>query len=154
MRAINHALTGALIGLGVGQPLLAMPLAVASHYICDAIPHYDADLTHMTLTQWLKSKKFRALLYADTLLCFALVILLVTEQPIHWWLAAICAFLAASPDLLSIPLYIRANSSKSLGLGGYNKFNLALQWFQRPIGAVVEVTWFVGACVLLSTWLR
>jgi hypothetical protein len=154
MRAINHALTGALIGLTVTSPLVAIPLAVVSHYICDAIPHYDADLTHLTRTQWLKSRKFRFLLYADAFLCFSLVVVLTAGQHVHWWLAAICAFLAASPDFLSIPLYLRANSSKGLRLGAYNRFNLALQWFQRPIGAVVEITWFAGACVLLGTILR
>lgn len=40
MTATNHALTGAAIGLLVGEPLIAVPAAIASHFICDALPHY------------------------------------------------------------------------------------------------------------------
>ena len=38
MTATNHALTGAIIGLVIGEPVLAIALAFASHFICDALP--------------------------------------------------------------------------------------------------------------------
>jgi hypothetical protein len=39
--APNHALTGALIGLSVANPVLALPLAFVSHLLQDTVPHYD-----------------------------------------------------------------------------------------------------------------
>ncbi len=150
MRAINHAVTGALIGLIVTRPVLALPLAVASHFVCDVIPHYDPDLTHSSIREWIHSKKFRYLLYADAFLCFCVVLVLAIRHPAHWELSAICAFLATSPDLFSIPLYLRLGPDKKWRLDAYTRFNLATQWFRRPIGAVVEIAWFAGACVLLS----
>src|SRR6185312_15169785 len=95
MRAINHALTGSLIGLIIGEPAIAVPAAVASHFILDAIPHYDEVPAKPTLKmkeQWLRTAKFRRLLYADALLCLGLVALLAARAPAHWLLASICAF--------------------------------------------------------------
>lgn len=40
MLLTNHALTGSLIGLVVGNPLIAVPLGVASHYAMDSLPHF------------------------------------------------------------------------------------------------------------------
>lgn len=42
MLSISHALTGAFIAVKVGNPYLAIPLILLSHYLEDAIPHWDA----------------------------------------------------------------------------------------------------------------
>lgn len=154
MRAINHALTGALIGLSVSQPAIAMPAAVISHFICDSIPHYGEDLTVMPAEQWLKTRKFRLILYADAFLCFGLVVLLMVKQPAHWWLPAACAFLAAGPDLLSFNRFARITADKTWRPSAFSKFATGIQWFERPIGVAVEVAWFAGACFLLAPWLQ
>lgn len=152
MRAINHALTGALIGLAVGEPLIAVPAALASHFVCDAIPHYD-DPTP-TKEAWIASRKFLRLLVADAVLCLGLVIVLAAARPRHWLLACLCAFLAAAPDLLSLNHYIKTKFNKKWQPGLFSKFADNIQWFARPIGAVVEVAWFVAALVLLEPFLR
>ena len=153
MRAINHALTGAIIGLTIGQPAIAVPVAIASHFILDAIPHEGVGNNAKLKLRWVRSKLFRSLLYIDALLCGILVLLLATDHPKHWLLAAVCAFAAAAPDFLSINLYRRTqknNSVKSLKPTNlYNTFASKIQWFERPIGWVVEVAWFVGAVILL-----
>ncbi len=154
MRAINHALTGALIGLTVSEPAIALPLALVSHFACDAIPHYDADFRRLSVVEWVSSKKFRRLLYIDALLCFSLVVLLAVRQPIHWPLVALCAFLAAAPDFMELKRFVRARSNKSWQPPKFVQFAEDIQWFHKPIGAVVEVAWFAGACVLLTPWLR
>lgn len=42
MLSIAHATTGALIAVKITNPYLSIPLILASHYILDAIPHWDA----------------------------------------------------------------------------------------------------------------
>jgi hypothetical protein len=42
MLSISHAVTGAFIAVKVGNPLLAIPLILLSHYLEDAVPHWDA----------------------------------------------------------------------------------------------------------------
>jgi hypothetical protein len=133
-----------------------VPAAVASHFICDAIPHYDGVPAKPTLAmkqQWHKSNLFRRLLYVDALLCLALVILLAAQGPQHWLLACICAFAAAAPDFLWIPRYLKRDK-KPTALTGFNKFAGQIQWFQRPIGVLVEVAWFAAGIIVLLPFLK
>jgi hypothetical protein len=151
MTAINHALTGTVIGLVVGQPLLAVPLAVGSHYVCDALPHFGTDLPDKVV---LKTNKFRGYLVVEAGLCFSLVVWLAIFRPDHWLLAAGCAFAAAAPDLLSINRYITIRRGQHWQPGWYFRFANGIQWFERPIGAVVEVAWFVAAVAILAAYMR
>jgi hypothetical protein len=155
MRAINHALTGAIIGLVIGEPLAAIPVAFLSHYIMDVIPHHgEGDTGEKAKLKWLRSKLFRYLIYADALLCGLLVLVLAISQPAHWLLAAICAFAAASPDLFSFNRYRKTLSKKEWEAGWYSNFASNIQWFERPIGAFVEIAWLAAAIVILFPILR
>lgn len=40
MTITNHLLAGSLIGLAIKEPLLAAVLALASHFVMDALPHF------------------------------------------------------------------------------------------------------------------
>lgn len=151
MTAINHALTGTAIGLLVGQPLLAVPLAIGSHFICDALPHFGPGLPDKTV---LKSNIFRNYLGVEAGLCFLLVVCLAFFRPEHWLLAAVCAFAAAAPDLLSINKYLTIRRGRPWKPGRYVKFASDIQWFERPIGAIVEVVWFVAALLIIVPFMR
>lgn len=146
MTAINHALTGAVIGLLVGEPVLAVPAAIASHFACDALPHFASSMPKEKL---LRTKGFRNYLIIEAILCFLLVVCLAIFQPKHWLLASVCAFLATSPDFLWINRYLKARQGRTWHRSVYAKFAAGIQWFQRPIGAFVEVAWFVAAIFVL-----
>lgn len=151
MRAINHALTGALIGLTVGEPVVAVPAAFLSHFICDALPHYDFSGKK---GESIRQSEFRVLLYVDIVACVLLVMMLGLRKPQHWLLAAICAFLAASPDFLWLPRYLKRGEADLWRPPQLLRFASTIQWFQRPIGWTVEAAWFVGCMVLLVPFLR
>ncbi len=151
MTATNHALTGAIIGLVVGQPLIAVPAAILSHFVCDALPHFKVNLPEKVL---LKTRGFRNYLIADASLCVLLVAILAIFQPQHWLLASICAFAATSPDLLWVTKYLKIRRGQTWQRGLYAKFAGGIQWFQRPIGAVVEIAWFVAAIIILIPFLH
>lgn len=142
MTATNHALTGAAIGFIVGQPLIALPVAFLSHFVCDALPHFGSN---QPTDKWLKSGRFRNMLIVDASLCVILVLILAILHPIHWQLASVCAFLATSPDLVWINHYwhLKTNNHNwkpSL----FSRFAGWIQWFQKPIGLVVEAVWFLA----------
>src|SRR5206468_8014016 len=102
MTATNHALTGAFIGLAVGNPLVAIPAAFASHFICDALPHFD--VPGKTAEARIGSKAFLYLqIMLGGFLCLVLVAVLAVARPQHWLTACFCAFVATSPDILAIP---------------------------------------------------
>lgn len=144
-------MTGALIGFAVGEPVVAVPAAVISHYICDAIPHYDDN--RLSKAKWIATNKFRNLLIVDALLCVTLVGVLAFKHPVHWLLAAVCAFAATAPDMLNIGIFRQAITKQKIKDNWYHRWNLKWQWFQRPIGWVVEVAWFAGTAVLLAQFL-
>jgi hypothetical protein len=151
MRAINHALTGSVIGLVVSEPLLAVPAAVLSHYACDALPHFGMNLPP---SQELRSRLFRNLLYLDVVLCVGLVAVIAALRPDHWVLAAGCAFAAAAPDWLSFNRYRSALKHRPWRSTAYSRFATSIQWFERPIGAFVEVVWFGAGIALLLPFLH
>jgi hypothetical protein len=145
MTAPNHAITGALIGLTIGNPAIALPLAFLSHFVCDALPHYDAAGTAL---QRISSKR---LIYEQVLvggaICFLIVLVLASTRPVHWVNAALGAFLAASPDLFWIPrlLYVR-RTKKDIDMATTNwfwKFHDRIQWYTGPKLIWLEAIWFI-----------
>ncbi len=151
MTATNHALTGAVIGLVVGEPLVAVPAALVSHFICDMIPHFGSNSAPKVR---LKTNGFRNYLIVDASLCILLVLCLAVFRPDHWLLASVCAFVATSPDLLWINKYLKIRRGQHWKRNAYEKFAGDIQWFERPIGAVVEVAWFVAAAIIIIPFLR
>ncbi|HVW23420.1 MAG TPA: hypothetical protein VHB51_02990 [Candidatus Saccharimonadales bacterium] len=154
MTATNHALTGAILGLAVGNPWVALPAAFVSHFVCDAIPHYD--VSHGSNEEKIASRTFFYVQIVGGLIgCVALVAVLVISQPAHWLLACICAFLAASPDLLAIPRFqsVKRGGKDLLDRWWFWRFHHNIQWFQKPIGWPVELAWFAGALILIRPFM-
>jgi hypothetical protein len=152
MIAFNHALTGAVIGLTVGSPAIAVPAALVSHFVCDSLPHYGAGGDDRQL---LASRRFAVQLVVDAVLCGLLVLTLGLAAPLHWQLAALCAFVATSPDFAWLPRYLAVRNKrpepKSNGL--FTRFAKNIQWFERPIGAVVELAWAVAGVIFVVAYL-
>jgi hypothetical protein len=97
-------------------------------------------------------KRFRKWLIADALLCVALVAFLLVVRPHYWWLAAVCAFVAAAPDLASAPRFFALQRGQRYQTAStFIRLAKRIQWFERPIGAVVELTWFGAAVVVLAS---
>jgi hypothetical protein len=152
MIATNHALTGAIIGLSVSNPLLAVTLALVSHFALDGLPHYSPAKPDLA------SNEFRNYLIVDALLCIVLVAVLAGAAPHHWLLASICAFAATLPDTMWIPDFLRARrSQKQVDFserGILVRLHDAVQWYAKPLGAVTEVIWFAGGVTVLATLIR
>ena len=137
MRAINHAMSGAIIGMTVASPILAAALAFVSHFVLDAVPHH-VDNEHYPIG----SKPFTTILIADALLCIALVIVLFTVLPT--WMAFVatsCAFLATSPDTMWIRRFVIARRSGiDPGVKGFmQNVHAKTQWSETPQGKWVEL---------------
>jgi hypothetical protein len=147
MTATNHALTGAIIGLSITNPFLAVPLSVASHFAQDAIPHFSVDPKRDVVSSWLPK-----LLVVDLSLCVALAVLLIVLRPPHWQLACICGFGATSPDLMWVKKFIHARQTGEIvhSTALIPRFHSRIQWFTKPIGIAVEIVWAIGASLVLA----
>jgi hypothetical protein len=145
MRAINHALTGAVIALVIHEPVVALPLAVGSHFVCDAIPHYDNKV-------WLNHKgfRFKVFLVLDALLCGLLVLWLYLYAGTNWPLMAACAFAAAAPDFGHLPYWLKELRGKRYKRNIVDRFHSWIQWAAQPQGAALELAWFAALLAILN----
>lgn len=144
MTATNHAMTGAIIGLSVANPVVAVVAAFASHFVLDAIPHFGMG------PAFVKTRAFKIYLVFDALLCVALVGLLFALHSDYWFVPALAAFAAASPDLWSIKRFRVSNTTDDYTPGVLARFASRIQWFEKPIGALVEIAWAVCAILILN----
>jgi hypothetical protein len=142
MTATNHAMTGAVIALIVRQPALAIPLAFASHFLLDAIPHfgiYENDVIRRN-KHWL----FRTVVSVDIPLFIVLLIVIpqLAASKLAWWIVFSSMVAAVLPDVIWVYRFINEVRTKQWKPGGwYPRFHQKIQWFERPTGLIVEIGW-------------
>ena len=101
MTATAHALIGASIAASISNPLLGIPLAIASHFLLDFIPHWDAGTNHRKKSQ----VRLMAEATLDVLLGFALVFLIFRNLVDMRYLFTM-VIAAQLPDWLEAPSFM------------------------------------------------
>lgn len=98
MTATSHALIGASIASLIPNPILAIPLAITSHFAADLVPHWDAGTNRRKKS--IMQLRFEAAF--DVLLGFALVYLIFGSivSSVYLFIMIIAAQL---PDWLETP---------------------------------------------------
>jgi hypothetical protein len=144
--ASNHVVTGALIATAVAQPAAAIPLALASHFVLDALPHYG----DTNKSSWL-NRNFKYILGVDLLLASIFLLGLVIAQPASWFLLALCGVVAVSPDLLWLPYFLADLKHEQKEHSKLAKLLKWIQWGERPWGIYLEIVVLVG---LLAVFLQ
>lgn len=143
MTATNHALTGAAIATLVKQPLLMIPLAFASHFFCDALPHFGMKLKFGSRGMW-------AYLCAEAFAMFILMTFLLvagTQQSVAYLI--IGSLTAMSPDLA---WYIYGKKGKLGKLEKYswlNKIHYKIQWSETKWGIIPELFWAIAMMTII-----
>jgi hypothetical protein len=143
MLATNHGLSGALIASVLPLPI-ALPVAFASHFILDSLPHYG-----ITKNQRNKSQIYRLIVTGDIMVALTG---LLGMAVLHKWNMEAGAWVAWSPDLLWVIYYFTHN--KTLQINPQNKFmkfHLVIQRYERPWGIIVEATFFI---ILLPVYIH
>ena len=146
MTIINHAVTGALIGAVIQDPVIALPAALLSHFVVDSLPHFGR-LNH-------KTKAFSRMLRADIVLSTAFLVSLVIFKPYDWPLLLGCAILSTCPDLMWLPEFFREvkdHPPKSRNL--IMRFHGIIQ-FEFTWGYWIELVWLVTIMAVFITVIR
>jgi len=130
MTAINHAVVGGLIAVAIPNPWIAIPLALASHFALDSLPHFGTK----------KIKDFLKVFSVDCLLVIIFFLVLLLGRPEHWGLIAVCGFVSMSPDFMWAPNAFRT----VLGvprkkLNAFSRFHKNIQWGERDWGLIIEI---------------
>mgnify|MGYP000975348924 CR=1 FL=1 len=139
MTTTNHMLTGAVISMAVGQPYLAIPLAILSHFVLDPLPHFgEVGVGKEGYFSRLK----RTVIIVDALIAGVVLAWLLIHS--HW-LAAVCAIAAVSPDFIWIyrEAVIRLKGSMK-PRNAFSRFHERIQWGERSWGLIIEIVFAVG----------
>lgn len=142
MRAINHTVTGALIGAVIGNPVLALPAALLSHVVLDMIPH-SGDIKGGHTGIWFKLE-----LLVDAALSAAFLLSLALLQLSDWPILIACGILGAAPDLLWFPYWVWELQGKSRKKDSLSNFLSRIQWSETTQGYYIEAIWLVGSLAL------
>lgn len=139
MTITNHMLAGAIIGLTVSNPVIAVIVAFASHFAMDALPHFGYP-GQRGYTEVLKYKMTYAVIGATFLTSLLVVILLAVTG--HSF-ALLTGLVAASPDAIGLYNYL-AFDKKNIPSTGFMKhfqvnFHRKIQRYERPWGLYIEV---------------
>ncbi len=101
MTATGHALIGTVIAAKIGNPALAAPIALASHFAADALPHWDTGYhrTHKS------KRKFFIQSALDVIFGFVLSYLLINLffPTTNLTYAFFIILMAQLPDWLTAP---------------------------------------------------
>jgi hypothetical protein len=142
MTTSNHIYAGAIIALTVKDPAVALPLALLSHFVLDALPHYG----HENYTEALKHR-LTYVMESVNLIGIPLLVYLLWGQSVWVWLAAIVAL---SPDLAWVYRYTRYERRGRLPRDGLlTRFHKGIQRYEVHWGIYVEYMFFIlFVCVL------
>lgn len=135
MTATGHAIIGTVIAAKIGNPALAIPIAFASHFLADALPHWDTatnrhkkskrrffiesfiDVTLGFVLSW----AIIAFLFPSTNLLYAFMIIIVSESP-DWLTAPYLFFkIEAQPFLAIYKLQKKFDTELDLPWGVINQ---------------------------------
>lgn len=150
MTITNHVLAGSIIGVAIGQPVIALLVAFMSHFAMDALPHFGYP-GNKGYSEVLKHRLSYQAGIATVITTLLVVILLIAKMK---WLALSAGIVAALPDALGIYNYRKYEKHDTKATGVIKllhvKFHRAIQWCERPWGIYIEAITAVVLTIILS----
>lgn len=143
MQAINHTLTGGIIAITVKQPALIAPLALASHFVLDVIPHYGSYPRFGRGT-----RAYYRIITLDGILTILAYLSLISLWPQYLLAISVGVFFAILPDLFwPLALHVKQRGP----LWAFFRFHKNIQ-HESGSGVVLEGVWVaatLGALIAL-----
>ncbi len=149
MTATGHALIGTVIAAKIGNPALAVPIAIGSHFLADALPHWDTG----TNSKQKSKKAFFWETFGDVLLGFVFSWLLIVWvfPSTNLGYAFFMIIMAQLPDWLTAPyLFFNLKSAPFCTIYKFQKkfdTRLELPWGFINQAAVVAALIFIGRLI-------
>lgn len=145
MTGLSHSITGSIISKLLPLPL-ALPVAFASHFLLDSLPHFGEVFE--------KRKKLSKTIWTlDIILTAIYFVFLISLQ---LWATLLCAIIAISPDFAWIYRFTIAEKFGSIPPKPENKFNawhVRIQRHESRKGLSFEVLWLITTLIFLGTLL-
>ena len=138
---------GALIATFAHNPVLALPLALASHFAMDTLPHFDypnkkGDHANLQFFIWLA---------ADCAVAASILTALLVLQPAYIGLILACAVAAASPDLMWLYYLVLKRGPAQSQRPALVRFHAAIQKHTAVHLWPAELAWLLVTGSLLAS---
>lgn len=147
MLELPHVALGSAIATKIPNPFLAIPLALASHFVLDQIPHWNPHFYTETQKYGKPKKESTRLALVDIgfALVFGSVVAASTFPNIsHVLLILVCSFVSVLPDLVKSPYFFLKFRPKYLA--NYVKFERSLQADTNAIaGTLTQALVVIGS---------
>ena len=142
MQAINHTLTAGAIAVTIQQPTLVAPIALASHFLLDIVPHYGSYPPYGRGT-----KAYYRIILVDGLLSLSAYVAMIHIWPQYRVAISVGVFFSLLPDLIwPLALYIKHRGP----LWAFFRFHKGIQ-HESGRGIAVEMLWFTMMSGLLAS---
>ena len=140
MTGLNHAVTGATVAAAINRPILALPAALASHFLVDMIPHWNYKV-HGGVKGRIK------VMTVDLFLSLSLLVVLALTVNAQPWIVFAGGILAISPDIMWLEFFLTGRPSIKGNprrlINKVRQFHMWIQWSETSWGIIVEAIWFV-----------
>lgn len=131
---INHTTTGIVIALTIREPAVVLPLAFASHFILDMIPHHGNDVRFIR-----GQNAYNQKVVLDGLASLAVLLVALMLKPQQSAIIGLGVFFSILPDLLW-PISLLKLKHHGL-LWRFFKFHKGIQRSETPAGIKIEIFW-------------
>lgn len=151
MLELPHVLVGAAIGVTVSNPLLALPLSLASHFITDYLPHWNPHINTEIKKYGSITKKSLLILAADSGGALILGSMIAYQKSLslsQFTIIMACCLLSVLPDVLEIPYYFFKKKIK--WMENLIDFQRAHQWNVPALwGILAQVIVAIGMLFII-----
>jgi len=147
-----HVFIGAAIAIHFPNPLVAIPLAFASHFILETIPHWNPHLNTETQKFGQPTRRSTVITAIDSTLALASGSFIAFEALPNVGMAAlvlVCSFAAVLPDVMEGPYFFL--KMRTAWIKKWISFQKSLQSDTTPFWGLLT-----QATIILATifWLR
>ena len=104
-----HVIVGTAIAIKIGNPYLALPLALASHFVLDRVPHWNPHTYTEAMKFGIPKKQTIGLILVDIVVAFVLGLLIADRFLPDYGRALIillAAFASVSFDIAKHPFFL------------------------------------------------
>lgn len=136
MLELPHTLVGAAIATAIPNPLISLPLALASHFITDYIPHWNPHINTELKTTGEISTRSKIIIMADASLALTVGTYLAATRG-NFVVIMLACFLAVAPDVAEIPYYFLGMKHVTW-IRKLIDFQRSHQWNVKPVWGVAS----------------